>query len=163
MTGERYERWLKCVVCLHGGAWEAARNEVRQGLEAEPWPEGRALLLALLANVRLLEGVELDQAEAAARSAFEMLPWVPFICDTYAAALIERGEVEKGLLLLAEAEGLGGDDRERSVCNAWRAVAYARRGLRAPARVWLRRARRRGLEIGPPPALLAKADALLAD
>lgn len=163
MTGERYERWLKCVVCLHGSAWEAARNEVRSGLEAEPWPEGRALLLALLANVRLLEGVELDQAEAAARAAFEMLPWVPFVCDTYAASLIERGEVEKGLLLLAEAKGPEGDDRERSVCNAWRAVAYARRGLRAPARRWLRQAQRRGLEIGPPPALLAKAEALLAE
>ena len=88
MTGARYDRWLRCIVCLHGGAWDAARGYVREGLNAEATEEGRALLLALSAYVELLGSGDTDAAAVSAREAFEMLPWVGLVSDTYAAVLI---------------------------------------------------------------------------
>lgn len=157
LAGERYERWLRTTVCLHGGAYEAALAEAGTALDEETLEEGRALFSALRAYVRLLAGAP-EEAVADAEAAFERLPWIAFVCDTYAAALIETDQPEKGLLLLDDADRRDRAERGRTVRNCWRALAEARRGRGRVARRWLRRARSRGLEIGPPVALVARAE-----
>ena len=180
-----YTGGLTVRTTLDPGLQEIANRAVEMGLreldkrqgwrgvsERAPEGEAAAIFARLEAEARgqyeilARKGQGLQQIITScggAHEAFQMLPWVSFVCDTYAAVLIERDEAQKGLLLLMEADALEGDDRERSVRNAWRAVAYARRRDTALAEYWLGIARRRGLEIGPPPALIEKAEALLAE
>ncbi len=162
LAEERYERWLRATVCLHGGAYDAALTEVAGALEVEEYDEGRALLLALRGYVRLLAG-DSEAALADAGEAFEDLPWIAFVCDTYAAALIETGQPERGLLLLDEADDRDRAERGRPVRNCWRALAEARRGRVRIAERYLRRAQSRGLEVGPPPALVERAERVTAE
>jgi hypothetical protein len=161
LAGERYERWIRCAVYLHGEAWEAAERETHEALETEDSPQGRALWQAMLAYTLLLgseDPVRHEKAGTAAREAFETLPWVAFVCDAHAAALLERGALAESLKMLAEADRLDLDDLGLCARNAWRAIARARLGQCRRARRALRAAHSRGLEIGPPPALLERAE-----
>jgi hypothetical protein len=164
MKGVRLERWLLCVVYLHGEAWDAALTEIEAGLAEERFEEARAMWLALRADIRLLRGAAGDSeaALADATSAFERLPWVSFICGVAAAAILVAGRREDALRMLAHADSLDRDGQELAVRNLWRAVALAELGRAGPARSALREAQARGLEVGPPPALVRRAEAALA-
>jgi hypothetical protein len=165
MQGPRFERWLQCVVYLHGEAWDAALREIQGALSEERLDEARAMWLALKADVYLLRGGPGD-AEAAlldASAAYELLPWVSFICGVAAAALLDNGRQEEGLRLLEQADLLDRGGQELPVRNLWRAVGLAQLGRMGQARRSLREAEARGLEVGPPPALVRRAHAALAD
>jgi hypothetical protein len=101
------------------------------------------------------------QALEDARLAYSLLPWVPFVCDVLGAAEVEGGRLDEGLARLDEADGLDVSRQEAGARNAWRALAHARAGDGLRARRWLREARTRGLEVGPPPALLRRAEEAL--
>jgi tetratricopeptide (TPR) repeat protein len=164
MQGPRLERWLTCVVYLHGEAWDAALKEIEGALKDEGFEEARAMWFALRADVLLLRGAKGD-AEAAlvdATAGFERLPWVSFICGVAAAAILEKGQREEALRMLKHADLLDRDGQELPVRNLWRAVAFAELGRLGPARRSLREAQARGLEVGPPPALVRRAHAALA-
>ena len=164
MQGKRFEKWLYCVVCLHGEAWDAAIKEIDELLEAESFEEARAMWFALRAYVLLLRASspgDLEEARAAAQRAFDRLPWVSFICGTLAATLIESGMEVEGLYRLEQADLLDRDDRELAARNAWRAIGMARQGRRRMARRYLREAEAQGLEVGPPPALLRRVEQAL--
>jgi len=161
MQGARFERWLYCVVCLHGGAWEAALTAIGEELARETLAEGRAMWQALKAYVLLLRGGPDDReaARAAAQEAFDLLPWVSFVCGTEAATLIETGHPAEGLRRLDQADSLDRTDQEQAARNAWRAIGCARLGRKRQARRCFRAAEARGLEVGPPPELLRRAAA----
>jgi tetratricopeptide (TPR) repeat protein len=161
MQGPRLERWLRCVVYLHGEAWDAALKDIEVALAEEQLEEARAMWLALRADVHLLRGGHGDDnaALADATSAFERLPWVSFICGVAAAAILVAGRREDALRMLAHADLLDRDGQELAVRNLWRAVAFAQLGRTGPARRALREAQARGLEVGPPPALVRRASA----
>jgi hypothetical protein len=165
LQGDRLERWLYCVVCLHGEAWDAALNAVDTALKGETLDEARAMWLALRAYVLLLR---MDSPEGraagreAAREAFELLPWVSFVCGTFGAALIDGARPAAGLRRLEEADALDVREQEVAARKAWRAIACAELGRMRIARALLREAGTRGLEVGPPPALLKRAEASLA-
>ncbi len=165
MQGPRLERWLRCVVYLHGEAWDAALNEIEADLKAETFEEARAMWFALRANVLLLRGGEGDpkQALVEATAAFERLPWVSFICGVAAAAILDNGRNEEALRMLRHADFLDRPGQELAVRNLWRAIALAKLGRTGPARRSLREAETRGLEVGPPPALVRRARAALAE
>lgn len=165
MQGPRLEQWLTCVVYLHGEAWDAALKEIEGALKAEKFEEARAMWFALRADVLLLRGAKGDSeaALADATAAFERLPWVSFICGVAAAAVLESGKQRESLKLLRHADLLDRAGQELPVRNVWRAIAFARLGRMRPARRSLREAQARGLEIGPPPALVRRAHAALAD
>jgi tetratricopeptide (TPR) repeat protein len=165
MQGPRLERWLRCVVYLHGEAWDAALKEIEAALAEERLEEAKAMWLALRADLRLIRGAEGD-AEAAlpdATAAFERLPWVSFICGVAAAAILEAGRREDALRMLGHADRLDREGQELPVRNLWRAVAQARLGRVGQARRSLREALARGLEVGPPPALVRRVQAALSD
>lgn len=159
MKGPRLERWLLCVVYLHGEAWDAALKEIEAGLADERLEEARAMWLALRADVLLLRAAEGDDkaALADATAAFERLPWVSFICGVAAAAILVAGRREDALRMLAHADLLDQGGQELAVRNLWRAVALAELGRTGPARRAFREAQARGLEVGPPPALVRRA------
>lgn len=165
MQGPRLERWLHCVVYLHGEAWDAALKEIEGALQEERLEEARAMWFALRADVFLLRGGEGDPqaALADATAAYERLPWVSFISGVTAAALLETGRHEDGLKLLERADLLDREGQELPVRNLWRAVGLAQLGRMGPARRSLREAQARGLEVGPPPALVRRAHAALAE
>jgi hypothetical protein len=165
MEGPRLERWLQCVVYLHGEAWEAALRGIEGALVEERHEEANAMWLALKANVLLLraEPGDAPAALADATAAYELLPWVSFISGVMAAALLDNGRQEEGLRLLEHADLLDRNGQELPVRNLWRAVALAQLGRTGPARRSLREAQARGLEVGPPPALLRRANAALAE
>jgi len=161
LHGDRLKDWLYCVVLLHGGAWDAALAGVGERLAAETLVEARALWLALRAYIRLLRGAGLQDLATAhdeAEEAYRMLPWVSFVAEVYGAALIERGRLRPGLDRLDAADRLEPRRRELSR-EAWRAIGLARLRHRIRARRHLREARTRGLAVGPPPALLRRAEA----
>jgi hypothetical protein len=164
MQGPRLERWLRCAVYLHGEAWDAALTETKAALEEERLEEARAMWFALRANALLLRGgVGDDKAALAdATSAFERLPWVSFICGVAAAAILAEGRREDALRMLAHADLLDFEGQELAVRNLWRAIALAELGRGGHARRALRQALVRGLEVGPPPALVRRAEAALA-
>jgi hypothetical protein len=165
LQGARLERWLHCVVCLHGQAWDAALGAIGEALEAETYEEARAMWLALRAYVLLLRAASPEDAagaQASAREAYELLPWVPFVCGTFGAAQIEAGANEEGLRRLDEADVLDHQELEVAARNAWRAIGLAQQGRRRAARRSLREAGAGGLEVGPPPALLQRAEEAVA-
>ena len=165
LQGDRLERWLYCVVCLHGEAWDAALSAVDTALKGETLEEARAMWLALRAYVLLLHMESPEGREAgreAAREAFELLPWVSFVCGTFGAALIDGARSAEGLDRLDEAAALDVAGQEVAARKAWRAIGYAQLGRMRHARAQLREAGTRGLEVGPPPALLRRAEASLA-
>jgi hypothetical protein len=161
MQGPRLERWLRCVVYLHGEAWDAALKEIESALAEEQLEEARAMWFALRADLLLLRGGRGDESAALAdaTSAFERLPWVSFICGVAAAAILVAGRREDALRMLAHADLLDLDGQELAVRNLWRAVALAQLGRARQARRAFREAQARGLEIGPPPALVRRATA----
>jgi tetratricopeptide (TPR) repeat protein len=165
MQGPRLERWLHCVVCLHGEAWDAALREIEAALAGERLEEARAMWFALKADVLLLRGGpgDAEAALAEATAAYERLPWVSFICGVAAAALVDNGRQEEGLRLLDHADRLDARGQELPVRSLWRAVGLARLGRAGPARRALREAQAGGLEVGPPPALVRRAHAALAE
>jgi len=165
MQGPRLERWLTCVVYLHGEAWDAALKEIEAALEAETFEEARAMWFALRADVLLLRAGEGDAKGALvdATAAFERLPWVSFICGVAAAAILDNGRNEEALRMLRHADFLDRPGQELAVRNLWRAIALAKLGRTGPARRSLREAETRGLEVGPPPALVRRARAALAE
>jgi hypothetical protein len=164
MKGPRLEQWLRCVVYLHGEAWDAALKEIEAALAAERFEEARAMWFALRADVRLLRGAEGDTKAALsdATSAYERLPWVSFICGVAAAAVLDNGNQKESLRLLRHADLMDRAGQELPVRNLWRAIAFARSGRMRLARRSLREAQARGLEIGPPPALVRRAREALA-
>jgi hypothetical protein len=165
LQGDRLERWLYCVVCLHGEAWDAALNAVDTALKGETLDEARAMWLALRSYVLLLRMDSPEGREAgreAAREAFELLPWVAFVCGTFGAALIDGARPAEGLGRLEEADALDVQEQEVAARKAWRAIGCAQLGRMRNARALLREASTRGLEVGPPPALLRRAEASLA-
>jgi len=165
LQGERLERWLYCIVCLHGEAWDAALHAVDTGLKAETLEEARAMWLALRSYVLLLRmesPAEREAAREAARQAFELLPWVAFVCGTWGAALIDEARSAEGLERLEEANALDVQEQEVAARKAWRAIGCAQLGRMRQARALLREAGTRGLEVGPPPALLRRAEASIA-
>jgi hypothetical protein len=164
MQGPRLERWLRCVVYLHGEAWDAALKEIEGALKDEPFEEARAMWFALRADVLLLRGAEGDAAGALAdaTAAYERLPWVSFICGVAGAAILDNGRQREALRLLRHADLLDRAGQELPVRNLWRAVALAHLGRLRLARRSLREAQARGLEVGPPPALVRRARAALA-
>jgi hypothetical protein len=159
MQGVRLERWLYAVICLHGEAWDAALAEIERRLGHESDSAARAMWIALRAYVRLLRAAPGDAEDAAAdaREAFEMLPWVAFVCAVYGAARIDAGAPREGLDLLARADLLDPARHEISARDAWRAIGHARLDRMYRARRCFREAAARGLEVGPPPALLRRA------
>jgi hypothetical protein len=162
--GDRLERWLYCVVCLHGEAWDAALTAVDTALRSETLEEARAMWLALRSYVLLLRmesAEERAEGREAAHEAFELLPWVAFVCGTFGAALIDGARSAEGLDRLEEADTLDVQEQEVAARNAWRAIGYAQLGRMRHARAHLREASTRGLEVGPPPALLRRAEASL--
>jgi tetratricopeptide (TPR) repeat protein len=163
MKGARLERWLRCVVYLHGEAWDAALKEIEASLADEHLEEGKAMWFALRADVLLLRGGQGDDgaALADATAAYERLPWVSFICGVAAAAILVSGRHEDALRMLAHADTLDRDGQELAVRNLWRAVALTHLGRTGTARRALREAKTRGLEVGPPPALVRRAEAAL--
>lgn len=164
MQGARLERWLQCVLYLHGEAWDAALKEIDSTLAEENLEEARGMWSALRANVLLLRNGanDADAALSAATAAFERLPWVSFVCGVAAAAILENGRREEALRLLAHADRLDQEGQELPVRNLWRAIALAQLGRVGPARRALHEAQARGLEVGPPPALVRRAEAALA-
>lgn len=118
---------------------------------------------ALRADVLLLRGGDGDESAALAdaTAAFERLPWVSFICGVAAASILVAGRREEALRMLARADVLDRAGQELAVRNLWRAVALAELGRTGPARRALREAKARGLEVGPPPALVRRAEAAL--
>jgi len=165
MKGQRLERWLRCVVYLHGEAWDAALQEIEAGLAEERLEEGKAMWYALRADLRLLRGAEGDDATALAdaTAAFERLPWVSFICGVAAAAVLVAGRREEALRMLDHADLLDLDGQELAVRSLWRAIALAQLGRTGSARRALHEAEARGLEVGPPPALLRRARTALGE
>jgi hypothetical protein len=165
LQGDRLERWLYCVVCLHGEAWDAALNAVDTALKGETLDEARAMWLALRSYVLLLRMESPEEraaGRAAAREAFELLPWVAFVCGTFGAALIDGAHPAEGLERLEEADALDVQEQEVAARKAWRAIGCAQVGRMRYARALLREAGTRGLEVGPPPALLRRAEASIA-
>jgi len=164
MQGPRLERWLRCVVYLHGEAWDAALKEIEGALSEESLEEARAMWFALRADVFLLRAGKGDSesALADATAAYERLPWVSFICGVAAGAIFDNGQREEALRMLDHADLLDRDGQELAVRNLWRAIAFARLGRIGPARRALREAGARGLEVGPPPALVRRAEAALS-
>lgn len=106
-------------------------------------------------------GGERGGALADATAAFERLPWVSFICGVAGAAVLGTGRHEDSLKLLGRADVLDRAEQELAVRNLWRAVALAQLGRAGSARRALREAETRGLEVGPPPALVRRARAAL--
>lgn len=165
LQGDRLERWLYCVVCLHGEAWDAALSAIDTALKAETLDEARAMWLALRSYVLLLRMEsprEREDGRRTAREAFELLPWVSFVCGTWGAALIDGARPAEGLDRLQEADTLDVQEQEVGARKAWRAIGCAQIGRMRRARMLLREAGTRGLEVGPPPALLRRAEASIA-
>lgn len=165
LQGDRLERWLYGVVCLHGEAWDAALNAVDTALKGETLDEARAMWLALRSYVLLLRmesREEREEGRRAAREAFELLPWVAFVCGTWGAALIDEARSAEGLQQLEEADALDVREQDVAARKAWRAIGCAQVGRMRHARAFLREAGTRGLEVGPPPALLRRAEASIA-
>jgi len=165
MQDARLERWLHAAVYLHGEAWDAALKEIEASLADEKHEEGRAMWLALRANLLLLRRGTGDAVSALtdATAAYERLPWVSFICGVMAGALAENGRHQQSLEMLEDADLLDDGGQELPIRNLWRAVAFAGMGKLGPARRSMHEAQARGLEVGPPPALLRRAEAALAD
>jgi hypothetical protein len=140
-------RWAECGLRLYPSEptlrFLMGTNQIRQGeshagrellisLLATPNlnPLARALILNNIAWADLLLGSKNLAAEADAFSAeaWTALPWMPALCGTRGAALVECGELEAGIALLRTSLEKNKDPYNRAVNACFMALGEARRG-----------------------------------
>ncbi len=108
---------------------------VRQDLD----PTARLVILNNLAWADLMLGSPdlLSEADAFSAEAWTALPWMPGLCGTRGAVLVERGELDEGIRLLRTALEKNKDPYNRAVNACFLALGEARRGDDAAAQRYL--------------------------
>lgn len=123
------------------GALEESLSITERALGEETIEEARALWLNNLAFYTVVASqtsTALARAEAAARDAFEMLPWVGHIRGTLGIVRVESGALDEGLALLESADRDDTTEDGRAIRRAYRALGHARAGRLDKAAALLR-------------------------
>jgi tetratricopeptide (TPR) repeat protein len=129
------------------GTYQVRLGEYRPGRDllhslltrADLNPSARALILNNIAwaDLMLGDGGPLGEADAFSAEAWTALPWMPALCGTRGAVLVERGELDEGIRLLRTALEKNASSYTRAVNACYLAIGEGRCGDFAAALSYL--------------------------